>query len=88
MKKVKVQKEEQQVRWSIYSRSIFEKFAAQLEAYTAGRELPSYADQDVQFALELQKARHQEKNLEMRYEFRPRGHFADKGGFGRSWSDE
>lgn len=83
-----MKKKEERKVWEKTSRSIFERFAVQLEAFSAGGELPEGGDRDVQYGLELQRRRLEEKELTMEYEMVPRGHFADGGGPTRTWSDD
>lgn len=75
------------ISWSLNSRSLFERFAVGLQEYTKNGTPPVMGDQDIQFGLELQKKRLDSKDLSMELEFEPRGHFPDKSGPGKSWSD-
>jgi len=88
-------REEKQVRkqpnapqWDKSHHSIFEDFALDLRDFTRTERLPAYGNQDVNYCLELQQERLQDKNLHMEYDMVPRGLFAEGGGLGRSWSDE
>lgn len=74
--------------WSKSNHSIFETFALELQEFTQTGQLPGYGDQDVNGSLELQKKRLERRQLEMRYDFIPRGLFADGGGMGRTWRDK
>lgn len=74
--------------WKTTSHYPFEKFGAELREYTNTGNIPSQGDQNVRYALELQKQRLRNKSLIMKYEFTPRGHFADTTGPGREWKDE
>lgn len=74
--------------WKTTSHYPFEKFGAGLIEYSQTGKLPEQGDQDVRYALELQKQRLENKALIMKYEFTPRGHFADTTGPGREWKDE
>ena len=74
--------------WKTTSHYPFEKFGAELVEYTQTGNTPSQGDQNVRYALELQKQRLKSKSLLMKYEFTPRGHFADSSGPGREWKDE
>lgn len=74
--------------WKTTSHYPFEKFGAELIEYTQTGNIPSQGDQNVRYALELQKQRLKNKSLLMKYEFTPRGHFADSSGPGREWKDD
>ena len=74
--------------WKTTSHYPFEKFGAELIEYTQTGNIPSQGDQNVRYALELQKQRLKDKALLMKYEFTPRGHFADTSGPGREWKDD
>lgn len=76
------------VSWDRSHHSYFEYFALDLQDFTKTHKLPLHGSQDVNHGLELQKDRHQEKNIRMKYEFVPRGHFSDRSPFRKSWSDE
>ncbi|MDE6713047.1 MAG: hypothetical protein K2K20_04870 [Lachnospiraceae bacterium] len=73
--------------WSRSNGSMFERFAINLEEYTMTGEAPKGGDQDIRYALKLQKERLQNKRISMQYSFTPRGHFADKDLDCRRWSD-
>lgn len=73
--------------WSHSADSRFERFAANLEKYTMTGRTPPGGDQDIQYALKLQKDRLKNKGLSMRYCFTPRGHFAESDSALKSWSD-
>lgn len=60
----------------------------ELKHFTTTGRPPTHGDQDLRFCQELQQKRLQKKNLIMKYDITPRGHFAEGGGFGRSWSDD
>lgn len=83
-----MKKQQDDVRWDKSHHSIFENFALDLKAYTGTKKPPFYGDQDLNYCLELQQKRLQEKKLVMKYDFIPRGHFAAQSGPGKSWSDE
>lgn len=74
--------------WKKDGSSLFEKFAMELCEYTKTGESPAHGDLDLQYSLELQHKRLEEKNLSMSYELIPRGQFPYKCPNGRSWSDE
>ena len=74
--------------WKTTSHYPFEKFGAELIEYTQTGNIPSQGDQNVRYALELQKQLLKDKALLMKYEFTPRGHFADTSGPGREWKDD
>ncbi len=74
-------------KWNIHSRSIFERFAAQLEEYSKGGVIPELADEDVADMLAAQRKRLEDRELSLTYAFKPRGHFSNRGGVGMSWSD-
>ena len=65
----------------------FETFAVELKEFTKTGRLPESCDQDMKYCLELQRERQKEKGLIMKYEFVPRGHFAEGGGIGKGWED-
>ena len=73
--------------WKTTSGYPFESFGAGLAEYTQTGNIPSQGDRDVRYALELQKKRLDNKSLLMKYEFTPRGHFADTTGPSREWKD-
>lgn len=75
------------VVWSRSNCSIFENFAISLQEYTRTGKAPAEGDQDIQYALELQKKRLQTKGLTMQYKFVPRGHLAGGTNKNKSWSD-
>lgn len=74
--------------WKTTSYYPFEKFGAELLEYTQTGKLPEQGDQNVRYALELQKQRLKNKALTIKYECTPRGHFADTTGPGREWKDD
>ena len=74
--------------WKTTSTYPFEKFGAELMEYTQTGKIPSQGDKNVRYALELQKQRLKAKGLSMKYEFSPRGHFADSTGPGKEWKDD
>lgn len=82
-----MKKETPKIIWSRSNGSMFERFAVNLEEYTRTGEAPKGGDQDIRYALKLQKERLQNKRLSMQYSFTPRGHFADKDLDCRRWSD-
>lgn len=69
--------------WKTTSHYPFESFGAGLVEYTQTGNVPAQGDQNVRYALELLKQRLKDKALLMKYEFTPRGHFADSSGPGR-----
>ncbi|MDE6663893.1 MAG: hypothetical protein K2K46_11215 [Lachnospiraceae bacterium] len=75
------------VVWSRSNGSIFENFAISLQEYTRTGKAPAEGDQDIQYALELQKKRLRTKGLTMQYKFVPRGHLAGGMKKYKSWSD-
>lgn len=79
-------KEEHRI-WKTSSPYPFESFGAGLLEYTQTGNIPVQGDQNVRYALELQKQRLKDKGLIMKYEFTPRGHFADTTGPGKEWKD-
>lgn len=81
-------KQTENVFWDRSHHSYFEYFALDLQDFTNTHKLPVYGSQDVNYGLELQKKRHQGKNIRMKYEFVPRGHFSDRSPISKSWSDE
>lgn len=80
-------KKEQPIIWKKRTSDKFETFAVELEQFTADGTLPTSCDRDMQYCLELQKKRQEEKGLRMQYAFVPRGHFASGGGIGRGYED-
>ena len=78
----------QEVVWDRSHHSIFEDFALDLQGFTNTGKYPSCAGQDVKYGLELQLKRLKEKNLVMKYDIQPRGHFAQGDGSGRQWKDD
>lgn len=68
-------------------KTIFEKFVQELTGFTCTGTPPAHGNQDVKYSLELQQNRLKNKNLMMQYNITPRGHFAEGGGLGKSWSD-
>lgn len=74
--------------WKTTSPYPFEAFGAGLAEYTATGKPPAQGNQDVRYALRLQKERLESRSLLMKYEFTPRGHFADASGPGREWRDD
>lgn len=82
------------VIWNKESRSIFERFAMELKEYMGNTDsvengsLPFYGDQDVNYFLELQTKRLENKNLRLEYDFVPNGHFPDACPINKSWCDE
>lgn len=52
----------------------------ELEEFTKTGNLPESCDQDMRYCLELQKERQRDRDIIMKYEFVPRGHFAEGGG--------
>ena len=74
--------------WKTTSHYPFEKFGAGLVEYTKTGNLPEQGDRNVRYALELQRERLKNKDLILKYDFTPRGHFADTTGPGREWKDE
>lgn len=83
-----MEKQTEAVSWDRTHHSLFENFALDLQDFTNTYKQPFHGSQDVNYGLELQKKRQQEKNIHMRYSFVPRGHFADHSAFHKSWSDE
>ncbi len=73
--------------WRKNSKYPFEAFGAQLAEYTTTGEIPKQGDQNIRYTLELQKNRLKKKSLSMKYEFTPRGHFADTTGPTKEWKD-
>ena len=82
-----MKKQDEQIVWKKRLGSKFETFAVELEEFTKTGRLPESCDQDMKYCLELQRERQKEKGLIMKYEFVPRGHFAEGGGIGRGWED-
>lgn len=81
-------KKEEEIIWKKARGDMFETFAVELKEFTQAGRLPSSCDQDMEYCLELQKERQKDKNVIMKYEFVPRGHFAKTGGIGKGWEDE
>ena len=68
----------QEIVWKKSKSDRFETFAVELQEYTRTGKLPDSCDRDMRYCLELQKERQKEKDIIMKYEFVPRGHFAEK----------
>lgn len=83
-----MQEQSKEFVWDRNHHSIFETFALDLQDFTTTYKTPPYGSQDVNYGLELQKMRHKEKNIHIKYEMTPRGHFRDHSPFQRHWSDE
>ena len=81
-------KKDEDIIWKKARGDMFETFAVELKEFTQAGRLPSSCDQDMEYCLELQKERQKDKNVIMKYEFVPRGHFAKTGGIGKGWEDE
>ena len=75
------------VIWRKEKHRIFENFALELQECVEGGELPESADQDLRYALELQRERVKSKGLKMQYEYVPRGHFPEGNTLGKDWGD-
>ena len=79
---------EERKEWQKSKWDIFETFAIELEENFENEEVPTSCNEDVKYALELQHNRLKEKDINLSYDFKPRGHF----GFGcdiyKSWSDK
>lgn len=74
--------------WKKDAHNLFETFAVELAEFTKTGTAPSRGSQDVQYALELQKRRLKDKHLILKYDFLPRGHFAQRCGAAKSWHDD
>ncbi len=68
--------------------SIFDKFVQELRHFAGNVELPADAGQSLRYSLELQQKRLEKRNIDLEYEFIPRGHFAEASGLTRGWSDD
>lgn len=75
------------ITWSHTTDSLFERFAVNLEKYTCAEQPLQEGDQDIRYALKLQKDRLQKKGISMQYSFTPRGHFANEDLALKSWKD-
>lgn len=73
-------------RWHKGS-NIIETFAAELEEFTRTGTVPAHAGQDIGWSLAQQKRRLDALDLELDYEFIPRGHFSHSQGSTREWTD-
>ena len=81
-------KNDEPVKWSRDNHSIFENFALELQEFGQTGVLPAHGDQDMRYCMELQKKRLEDKNIKMKYEFVPRGHFTEQTGmYTKKWSD-
>ena len=80
-------KKDEQVIWKKRPEDKFETFAVELEEFTQAERLPDSCDQDMRYCLKLQKERQRDRGIIMKYEFVPRGHFAEGGGIGRGFED-
>lgn len=74
--------------WDRSHRSFFENFALDLQDFTNTGKLPVHGSQDANHSLELQWKRHERANLQMKYDFKPRGLFADYSPITKGWKDE
>lgn len=83
-----MEKQTEPVSWDRSHHSYFEYFALDLQDFTNTHKPPLHGSQDVNHGLELQRKRHQEKNIHMKYSFVPRGLFSDRSPFCKSWRDE
>lgn len=77
----------EEIVWKKLRSDIFETFAVELKEFTQAGMLPTSCDQDMKYCLELQKERLKEKDVVMKYEFVPRGHFAENSLMNRGWED-
>ena len=73
-------------RWSKGS-NIIETFAVELEEFTRTGTVPAHAGQDIGWSLAQQKNRLTALDLDLDYEFIPRGHFGQRQGASKEWSD-
>lgn len=60
------------------SEDIFDRFAKELEEWSADGSVPAMGDQDTRYYLELQKARLEAWKVKMVYKLTPRGAFAER----------
>ncbi len=87
MRNKKRNREDTQSRsWS--DKYIYGKFAKEIQTYADSGETLSSGNRDLKYCMELWKKRLEQKNMSMRYEFVPRGHFAQGGGPSKGWKDE
>lgn len=82
-----MKKETPKIIWSRSANSLFERFAVSLEKYTWAEPPLQEGDQNIRYALKLQKERLQKKGISMQYSFTPRGHFANEDLALKSWKD-
>lgn len=75
-----------EARWSKGS-NIIETFAVELEEFTQTGTVPAHAGQDIGWSLAQQKKRLDALDLDLDYEFIPRGHFGQSQGSTKEWSD-
>lgn len=83
---MKVRNEIPEARWSKGS-NIIETFAVELEEFTQTGTVPAHAGQDIGWSLVQQKKRLDALDLDLDYEFIPRGHFGQSQGATKEWSD-
>lgn len=83
---MKVRNEIPEARWSKGS-NIIETFAVELEEFTQTGTVPAHAGQDIGWSLAQQKRRLDALDLDLDYEFIPRGHFGRHQGATKEWSD-
>ena len=77
----------EEIVWKKLRGDMFETFAVELKEFTQADVLPTSCDQDMKYCLELQKERLKEKGVIMKYEFVPRGHFAENSLMNKGWED-
>lgn len=77
----------EEIVWKKLRGDMFETFAVELKEFTQADVLPTSCNQDMKYCLELQKERLKEKGVIMKYEFVPRGHFAENSLMNRGWED-
>lgn len=77
----------EEIVWKKLRGDMFETFAVELKECTQAGMLPTSCNQDMKYCLELQKDRLKEKDIIMKYEFVPRGHFAEKSLENKGWED-
>lgn len=67
---------------------LFETFAVELQEFSETGKLPESCDRDMQYCMELQKERWEDKDLAVKFKFVPRGNFSDKSAEFQGYEDD
>jgi len=78
--------QEQTVEWKADSENIYERFIEQYDEAMSGERELTEGDQDMRYALDLQRERVEEKGAKLRYHMTPRGFMAN-GHDMKKWTD-